>query len=138
MNLDFLFKTTGQKVIDAFKLNKMGKRSIVIQKVINSSKNIYILTYDSRYPYRIITYNDLLKIKGSGIFRLKLNLDKYTPKKLKLSMPLYLHDYNRKFPSDSYIVIRDLMGRERLRDESLFEEKYYKINENNKIEEIKL
>ena len=125
-----LRKTTGQKLIDAFNLGALGKRSIVIQKVMSSAKNIYIITYDSYYPNRIMTYNDLKRIKGTNIHRLKLNLDIVTPKVPRFSMPIYLYNYNKKFSTDSYIITRDLMGRERLRKDSLFES--YKI-EGNKL-----
>ena len=131
-----LNRTTGQKLIDAFDLTQFGKMSIVIQKVISSSKNIFIITYDSRYPKRIITFNDLKKIKGNNIHKLKLYMDLIIPKKIRLSMPLYLNKFNSKLPTDSYIITRDLMGRERLRNNELFENYTVVDIEENKIQRL--
>lgn len=130
-----LTKTSGQKLIDSFDLTELGIMSVVIQKVINSAKNIYIITYDSRYPNRIMTFNDLKRIKGNNLYKLKLNLDIIRNVKLKLSMPMYLSKFNKRISTDSYVITRDLMGRERMRDGSLFLEAYT-FDENRKLKRV--
>jgi len=117
-------KTTGQKLIDTFDLSELGRMSITIQKVFNSSKNIYIITYDSHYPKRIITLNDLRKINGNNLYKLKINSDLFTSNKMKLSMPVYLFRFNQRLSTNSYVITRDLMGRERYRNSNLFYECY--------------
>jgi hypothetical protein len=101
--------TTGQKLIKAFKLQKF--KYIWIQRVIDSSLPIWIISVDSRRPTVYFSMSKLRHLDSTIIRRLKKRgPNSVLLKKPNLSIPIPLQHFDNKFSSNVIIIRRDIGG----------------------------
>ena len=105
----FTHVTIGQQLINAFKLNNF--KYIWIQKIIDSSISIYVITVDSRRPTTYLSLSRVKKLDSTILKRSKkYGKNKTAIKEPKFSIPIPLRHFDRKIPSGSIIIRRDLGG----------------------------
>jgi hypothetical protein len=76
------------------------------QKIINISNNVFVLTFDSRFPTVWIGYNRISKLKSNVLKKISGNkLISYI-----LTPPVLLDQLQRDLPQNSLLVIRDIAG----------------------------
>jgi hypothetical protein len=96
------FETVGQSLINKFDLGNY--QYSYIQKIINYRPS-FVITVDSRYPYRYISYERIKNIESSklGIFEVNNMF-----KEFKLTPPVDLESFNIKIPSLAIVIVRDM------------------------------
>lgn len=122
-------KNLGEQLIDRFSLNKF--KTVLIQKVINSTANIYIITVDSRNKSQSIPYKKLRSSITSSLKRVqktKPMILSFSPfilqntvflEDIKLTPPTDLRSFHGPLMRGSIFVFRDLIG------ENLVDKKNY-------------
>ena len=124
--VDSLTQTAGQLLKKSLGLEKI--RYVWIQKVLNMSYPIYIITYNSRRPGQYLSPVHVKKMQSSSVGKIKRHGITFINKKVKTTPPILI-DHSLITLQTGYIfVMRDYAG-EYLRDDSLFES----VVTNNKI-----
>lgn len=84
---------------------------VYIQKVLGISPNIYIISYDTRYPQRYIPRVKLMNLKSTKFARLKVNnKEEFQFSEIKLTPPFDLDQISPQINTNSFFVLRDLAG----------------------------
>jgi len=121
-SLAFNNKTTsGEKLIKAFGLENF--RSAYVQKVIDSSIDIFIITVDSRYYYKKLTYGDVKNSITNIFSKLKVFSDIAEIRDVKVTPPIELQDFTGKIHSNAIVIRQDISG-ERFVDDKIFTVKF--------------
>jgi hypothetical protein len=113
-------KNLGEQLIDKFSLNKF--KIVLIQKVINSTANIYVITVDSRNKTQSIPYKKVKSSLTSSFKRVQktkpmvvsfspfiLQNTVYT-EDVKLTPPTDLRSFHGPLMRGSIFIFRDLIG----------------------------
>lgn len=106
----------GVELKSHFKLDDFPK--VYIQRVINSTIPIYIISFNSRYPNQHIPRKLLQLNKSSMLYRLKNDQAKF----VRLSPPFIIENFMYNIDTNAFIFIRDLGGERYLDDRILFPE----------------
>jgi hypothetical protein len=116
----------GKDLIKQLGLSKFS--NISIQKIIGISIPIYIITFDSRYNRRFLTYSRLNNIKSTSIKKIKsFSNDILQLKNVKLSPPANLYNIDLDISPSTILLLRDIAG-EYFRTKKIFEnKKEYKL-----------
>lgn len=101
-------KTAGEELKSQLGLDKF--QNIYIQKVINSSLPVYIITVDSRRPTLHLTNSKLKSVQSTYLRRYLDRGGSVTLNDFKLSPSFDLESYTGIIPSRSIIIFRDLGG----------------------------
>lgn len=108
------------------KLGLDNFENCMIQKIINFPIPFFIITIDSKYPNKYMTYSRLKSIDSTKLIKLKYrpdtllqNMD-FSEVKLKLTPPLNIDEFNASIITGSILMIRDLAG-EYYRRDNMFE-----------------
>jgi len=115
--LDTPFVTAGQTLINDLGLEKF--RHVYIQKVMGLAQNIYIITYNSKYPTIDLSATRVKKLKFTWLGRAKRKGVHTYIAPAKLTPPIYLKSSLITMTSGSLVVMRDISG-EYLRNPRMF------------------
>jgi len=113
--------TSGEKLIKAFGLENF--RTAYIQKVINTSLDIFVITVDSRYYYKKLTHTEVKRSITNIFSKLQVFSDIAEAKELRVTPPIELTDFKGKIHSNALVIRQDISG-ERFVDKSIFTIKY--------------
>lgn len=107
--LDTPLKTAGQTLIDDLGLTKFHN-NIFVQKVMGIAQNIFIVTYNSRYPNVALSATRVKKLKFTWLGRSKRKGVHTYIKPAKLTPPLYLKSAMINMTTGSLVIMRDIAG----------------------------
>jgi len=94
---------------------------VYIQKVIGISMGIYVVSYNSRYPWLHIPRSRLKKVQTMMLQRVNKRYPKeITFKKMILSPPVELDTFISTIPSNAIIITQDICG-DRFQQKNLLE-----------------
>jgi hypothetical protein len=100
--------TTGQKLLNAFKLNKF--KYVWIQRIIDLSVNVWIITVDSRRPNSYLSMSKLRRLDSMIIKRAKKSSNLILLRQPKFSVPIPLEYFNGRIQSGAVLIRRDIAG----------------------------
>jgi hypothetical protein len=104
---------------------------VYIQKIIGLSLNIYVVSYNSRYPTLFIPRSKLKTIGTMTIQKVRSVPNLFMFSNFKLSIPIELDEFIARIPSNSIIITQDICG-DRFQNKSILESTkkgYYLYNE---------
>lgn len=111
--------TSGEKLINALKLKNF--KYIWLQKIIDISIPIYVITVDSRRSTTFFGISKLKKLDSTVLKRTKqYGFNKILMKNPKFSVPIPLQYFSQKIGSNAIIIRRDLSGEYQF-DSNLYE-----------------
>lgn len=109
-------------------LGLIDYKYVWFQKVINHGANIFIISYNSRFPTLYLSRNELKNTKTTRLYRTSPKGNGFDFDDYRLTPGIYIEEYLSRLPSNSMLIIRDLTG------ERFITEKY--MYKNNKLEEV--
>lgn len=112
---DLIFGKSGKGLKAWLGISKFNQS--YIQRVINSPINIFIITVDSKYPERFITYSRLKNSKVNDMVKVKANWKEKGFDDLRLTPPILLEEFKDIIPANSLLIRRDLCGEYYMNDE---------------------
>jgi hypothetical protein len=113
-------QTIGEQIAEQFSITKI--KNAVIQKVINTTANIYVITVDSRNKTQPIPFKRLKTPTTSGFKRVKKMkpiIQSFAPfimqntlfsEDIKLTPPVELVKFDNTLMRGSIFIFRDLIG----------------------------
>lgn len=99
-----------------------------IQKSLGLAKNIYLVTFDSRYPEKSIPLRLFKNSLSSQVYKSTTNLLEPISN-LKFTYPVLIENYINDIIENSYIVVRDLGGEMFLKNRNLIPLSFIKKGE---------
>lgn len=85
-------------------------RSVVIRKIINLPLNIFLVYYNSRFPYSFLPIAKIRSLESVTVNRLVNNAGVYSEKPFTYTVPMKIENLGRKLPSNSIIIKIDITG----------------------------
>lgn len=92
-----------------------------VQRILRTPQDMWVISYDSRYPGRYLSSAAVRKLEFADINRLSKTTQHYTVQDAKLTPPILIEDLKTKFNTGSLIFTRDLAGHY-FRNDSLIKE----------------
>lgn len=91
-------------------LGLIDYKYVWLQKVINHSTNVFIITYNSRFPTLYISRRDLETAKTARIFKARKHGSEYELENYRITPGILIEEYVSRLPSNSMLIVRDLTG----------------------------
>lgn len=130
--IDDILKNAGQLLKDNLGLSNI--KYVWVQKILNMSYPIYILSYDSRFPGKYLSPVQVKQAEFTKIGKIKRHGISFIQKKVKMTPPIRIEDSLINLQTGYIFILRDFAG-EYLRNYSLFEAVV--TNEKKSFKEIK-
>jgi hypothetical protein len=89
-----------------YTLNLQDYPNTYIQKVVSGAIPTFVVTYNSRYPYKLISAKKLKNTPVSTIYRSSEKI----ASRLKLTPPVLLYNFSSTIPLNSIVFVRDIGG----------------------------
>ena len=102
-------------------------KHVYIQKIIGTAINIYVVSYNSRFPSLYIPRSKLKQIKTMTLNKVRSLPNKFLFINFKLTPPVELDDFIARIPSNSIIITQDICG-DRFQNKAILESKEIKID----------
>lgn len=121
MDIGNILKTSGELLQSDLGLEAFGK-NVWIQKVLQVPMEIYIVTYNSRFPSVNIGTPRIRGIQSTLLKKLKRSGIHFSSKELKTTPPIRLYGMSFLPSSNALIFQRDIAG-EYMREPKVFQYK---------------